>query len=180
MHCRFIRIKIASMVIVMSLFISCNPALKSVVDPSLHNAPYKSLLFVMSFPTGDVESIFWEIRAAMTEQLKKENVNAEFLLIKHTEQQLKLNASDELNNRISSIVTSGKKDVVFIFQPVELSYSNSRFYSGTFLITGKDVKSEKEIWKSQILANKVDYDLGFGGKKAATRILKKMKADKLY
>jgi len=174
------RIRAVLTVFVMSFFFSCNPALKSVVDPSLPNAPYKSLLFVMPFPNDDVESILWEIRAAMTDLLKKENVNAEFLLIKHTKQELKLNASDELNNRISSIVTNGKKDVVFIFQPVELSYSNSRFNSGTFLVTGKDVKSEKEIWKSQFLANKVDYDLGFGGKKVATRILKKMKTDKLY
>lgn len=174
------RIRTVLTVCVMSFFFSCNPAMKSVVDPSLPNAPYKSLLFVMPFPNSEVESIFWEIRAAMTDLLKKENMNAEFLLIKHTKQELKLNEPDELNSRISTIVTTGKKDVVFIFQPLELSYSNSRFTSGTFLITGKDVKTESEIWKSQFLANKVDYDLGFGGKKTATRILEKMKADKLY
>ena len=167
-------------VFAVSFFFSCNPPLKSVVDPSLPNAPYKSLLFVMPFPTDDVESIFWEIRAAMTELLKKENVNAEFLLIRQAKQGLKLNESDELNSRISAIVTTGKKDVVFMFQPLELRYTNSRFSAGTFLITGKDVKTESEIWKSQFVADMSSYYIGVGGKKTATRILEKMKADKLF
>ncbi len=174
------RIRIVLMVFVVAFLISCNPALKSVVDQSLPNAPYKTLFFVMPYENNDVESVFWEIRAAMTDMLKKENINAEFLLIKHVKQGLKLNEADELDTKINNIVTSGKKDVVFIFQSVELSYSNSRFSSGTFLITGKDVKTETEIWKAQFLANNIDYTLGFGGKKTAARILGKMKADKLY
>jgi len=92
--------------------------------------------------------------------------------------ELKLNSNSEINDKINKAVREDEIDLVLFFKAKRLETYNGMNTSLTYIITGTDTKSHKEVWKAEFKSES-SYGPSLYAKKSAKTIYEKLKADKI-
>jgi hypothetical protein len=164
--------------LVLALFLvsSCGVQLKSVVDQSL-DTPYMNTLVVIPYENGITRNFSNVLKEKIAEKFAAANKKVEIILIEQARKnELKLNNSADVNAKINSAIARDNKDLILIFRPTRMQFYNGGLQSATYLITGTDIKSKKEVWKAEFTSSS-SFGPAMFAEKAATTIYDKLKMD---
>jgi hypothetical protein len=92
--------------------------------------------------------------------------------------ELKLNSAADIDAKINAVIASDNKDLILIFSPTKMKFYNGGLQSATYLITGTDLETSKEVWKAEFTSTS-SFGPSLFADKAATSIYDKLKADKV-
>lgn len=156
---------------------ACGVQIKSVVDHSITDS-YKNPLIVIPFENGVTRNFTSTLKQKIEEKFKAENRKIEILLVEQNRNELKLNSSTDINAKINSAISADSKDLILIFRPTKLQFYNGGLQSATYLITGTDVKTRKEIWKAEFTSSS-SFGPSLFAEEASRTIYEKLKSDKV-
>lgn len=170
--------KLISIFLIAVLLTSCGVSIKSVVDSSAINEPYKNPLIVIPYEKYSTSNFSEKLKEKLEIEFNNENKKFEFLLVEQKSKKLALNQNDNVNSEIDNAIRTDQKDIVLIFKPTNLSYYNGGLQSATYELTGIDVLTKKEVWKATFNSNS-SFGPALFAEKSAKIIFEKLKADKI-
>jgi hypothetical protein len=131
-------------------FVSCMVSIDSVVEKSYNSD--NNLLIIIQYTAENKGMIrkFGEEFNALTKNSKNKVVLLPVDISKYTS--LRLNSDADIDNLIKSAINRANIKTIIYLQPTEIGYFNSAIVSMkmSYIATGFDVVSKKQIWKSTI------------------------------
>lgn len=155
---------------------SCGVQIKSVVDKSVTTTPYSNPLIVIPYESGITKNFTSLLKQKIEEKFRTDNRKVEILLVEQSRSELKLNSTADINAKIDSAISSDNKDLILIFRPTKMQFYNGGLQSATYLITGTDLKSRREVWKAEFSSSS-SFGPSLFADKVATSIYDKLKLD---
>lgn len=155
---------------------SCGVQIKSVVDKSSFTNPYSNPLIVIPYENGVTRNFTDLMKQKIEEKFRADNRKVEILLVEQSRSDLKLNSSADIDAKINAAISSDNKDLILIFKPTKMQFYNGGLQSATYLITGTDLKSRREVWKAEFTSSS-SFGPSLFADKAATSIYEKLKLD---
>jgi hypothetical protein len=171
------RYLLTTLVIVVALS-SCGVQIKSVVDKSVTANSYSNPLIVIPYESGVTGNFTDLMKRKIEEKFRADNRKVEVLLVEQNRNEIKLNATAEIDAKINAAISSDNKDLILIFKPTKMQFYNGGLQSATYLITGTDLKSRKEVWKAEFTSSSSVGPSLFADK-AATTIYERLKQDRV-
>lgn len=153
----------------------CGVEIKSVVDNSSGNAPYKNPLIVIAY-NDDTKNFTNLLKQKIEDKFKVDKNRVEIITFARSKKELELNSSDDINDKINTAMMNDSKDLILFFNPTKLEFYNSGLQSATYVITGKDTKTRREVWKAEFTSSS-SFGPSLFAEKAATKIYEKLKMD---
>jgi len=157
---------------------SCGVQIKSVVDKSTTTNPYANTLIVIPFEDGVTRNFASILKQKIEEKFRADNRKVEILLVEQSRSELKLNSTADIDAKINAAILRDNKDLILIFRPTKMQFYNGGLQSATYLITGMDLKSKREIWKAEFSSSS-SFGPSLFADKAATSIYEKLKLDQV-
>lgn len=170
--------KLITFSLIIFLITSCGVSIKSVVDSSAINEPYKNPLIVIPYEKYSTRNFSDKLKEKLEIEFTNANKKVEFLLVEQGREKLALNQNDDVNSKINNAVLTDQKDIVLIFKPTNLSYYNGGLQSATYELTGIDAITKKEVWKATFNSNS-SFGPALFAEKSAKTIFEKLKTDKV-
>ncbi|MGE0588170.1 MAG: hypothetical protein AB7O48_06315 [Cyclobacteriaceae bacterium] len=164
--------------IVVMLLASCGVQINSVVDKTAVATPYLNPLIVIPYENGITANFTSLMKQKIEEKFKADSRKVEVLLVQQSRSELKLNSSTDIDAKINATIASDNKDLIIIFRPTKMQFYNGGLQSATYLITGTDLKSRKEVWKAEFTSSS-SFGPSLFADKAATSIYEKLKVDRV-
>lgn len=155
---------------------SCGIQIKSVVDKSVNTNAYSNPLIVIPYENGVTKNFASLLKQKIEEKFRTDNRKVEILLVEQSRNELKLNSTADINARINAAISSDNKDLILVFRPTKLQFYNGGLQSATYIITGTDLKSKKEVWKAEFTSGS-SFGPSLFADKASTSIYEKLKTD---
>jgi hypothetical protein len=157
---------------------SCGVKIKSVVDKSVSTNPYSNLLIVIPYENGVTKNFTNLMKEKIEEKFRADNRKVEILLVEQSRSELKLNSTADIDAKINAAISRDNKDLIVIFRPTKMQFYNGGLQSATYLLTGMDLKSRKEVWKAEFTSSS-SFGPSLFADKAATSIYEKLKLDRV-
>ena len=157
---------------------SCGVQIKSVVDKSVTTNSYLNPLIVIPYEDGVTRNFTDLVKRKIEEKFRADNRKVEILLVEQSRSELKLNSTADIEAKINAAISSDNKDLILIFKPTKMQFYNGGLQSATYLITGTDLKSRKEVWKAEFTSSS-SLGPSLFADKAATSIYEKLKLDRV-
>ena len=157
---------------------SCGVQIKSVVDNSVTTNTYSNPLIVIPYENGVTKNFTNLLKQKIEEKFRNDNRKVEILLVEQSRNELKLNSTADIDAKINAAISSDNKDLILIFRPTKMQFYNGGLQSATYLITGTDLKSRKEVWKAEFSSSS-SFGPSLFADKAATSIYDKLKLDRV-
>ena len=164
--------------IIIILFSSCGVKLQSVVQSGLTNV-YENPLLVILY--GENQTWFFsnDLKNTLEETFSLNHQKVEILLIETSKNKLVLNATDDIEMQINNVIKRDNKDLVIIFKPVRLGYSNGGLQSASYQLIGVDVGTKREVWKADF-SSSGSFGPSTFAKASAQKIYQKLKEDRIF
>ena len=156
----------------------CGVEIKSVVENSTTRDPFTNPLIVIPYEIGKTKAFTAQLTNKIEEKFKLENKKVEILLVEQNRDDLTLNSSDDINTKINMHILQDKKDLILVFKLTHLQYYNNELHSVTYIITGTDLKTKKEIWKAEFSSTS-SWGPALFAEKSAISIYEQLKADRV-
>ncbi|MGC4023458.1 MAG: hypothetical protein QM734_16670 [Cyclobacteriaceae bacterium] len=164
--------------LIVAVLSSCGVQIKSIADGSVAAYPYSNPLIVIPFESGVTKNFTSLLKTKIEDRFKADNRKVEILLVEQKQDEFKLNSTTDINTKINVVTSSNNKDLVLIFMLTKMQFFNGVLRSVTYQITGRDLRSKKEVWKAEFTSNS-SFGQAVFIDKAATRIYEKLKLDKV-
>jgi len=169
--------KIIIIVIVGILLTSCGVTIKSVADKSI-TEPYQKPFIVIPYEKYSTKNFSKKLKEKIEIEFQNDNRSVNIYIFEKQNKGLSLNANNEVDKKINETILNGKIDLLLIFKPTHLQYTNGGLQSVTYELVGIDTKTKKEVWKAEFSSSG-----GFGpamfAEKSAKIIYEKLKTDKI-
>lgn len=155
----------------------CGVKIQSVVDRSL-TAPYSNPLVLILYDVEEARNFSSLLKDKIGEVFKANNQIVQVSLVEQNSSQLKLNSVDEVDRKVSAAVALDNKDLVLILRPTRISMGDFGPVSSTYVISGTDLKSKREVWKAEFTTTS-SFGPSLFAEKTALSIYKKLKSDRI-
>lgn len=152
----------------------CGVTLDSVVDNNL-SKHYENPLLVIPYSEESFnfsKNLKYNIEGVFSQNKQK----AEVLLIAIQKEELKLNNNNKNDALISNKVMSDSKDLVVMFRPQKLQYSNGSLQTASYQLVGIDVDTKREVWKANF-SSSGSFGPSTFAKKSAEKIYLQLRED---
>ncbi len=164
---------------ILLLVYGCVPPIKSVVDNDALATPFINPLIVIPFENNVTKNFTDILAKRLQEVFLEDQRRVEVITFETSSNKLALNSTTDIKTKINERIAEDQKDVVFVFQPTKLTYQNGMLQTATYIITGTDLRTKKEVWKAEFTSSS-SYGPSLFAQKVARTIFEKMKADRLF
>lgn len=161
------------------LLSGCAVQIDSIVDHSLIKQPYSNPLVVITYEDYSIKDFSNSLKANLETKFGEDQKNIEVLAIEMTGTSLTLNADKRIEQEVNTSMSKDAKDLLLVFQPTNIQMGEGGYRIFTFLITGIDTHTKKEVWKANFTATRGNFGASKMAEQSAKIILNKLKADKV-
>ena len=158
-------------------FVSCGVTIDSIVDNNLAKS-YNNPLMVIPYEKYQTGTFSANLKNNLEKTFSLNNRKIEVLLVASKEEELTLNAEDDISTKINQRINEDNKDIVILFKPTELQYYNGGLQKATYQIIAVDVMTEREVWKANFSSSGTFGPSTFA-QASAEKIYQKLRMDNI-
>ncbi len=165
--------------ILLSIFLtSCGVSIESVVDRSVKQ-PFNHPLVIMLYDKDNLDVFTYKLRRELSAYFKNDEKQVRFILHENGNDKLTLNdRNSNIDSKINEAIVEGKRDLLLIFKPTNLSYTNGGLIAVNYQIIGINTHTKKEVWKANFDVNS-SFGPSSATEKVAKAIFNKLKEDQI-
>lgn len=161
------------------LLTGCAVQIESIVDNSLIKQPYKNPLVVIPYEDYSIKEFSNNLKENLEVEFKGDQRKIEVLAIELTGTSLTLNANKRIDQEVQNSMSNDPKDLLLVFQPTDIEFSEGGYRVFTYQITGIDTNSKKEVWKANFTATRGNFGAAKMAEQSARMIYEKLITDKV-
>lgn len=171
--------KLLLLLIAPLLLTGCAVQLESVVDNSLIKQPYKNPLVVIPYEDYSIKEFSNNLKDDLETTFKGNQRKIEVLAIELIGTSLTLNANKRIDQEVQKSMSNDPKDLLLVFQPTNIEFSEGGYRVFTYQITGIDTSTKKEVWKANFTATRGHLGAGKMAEQSARKIYERLVTDKV-
>lgn len=161
------------------LLSGCAVQIESIVDNTLIKQPYTNPLVVISYEDYSIKKFSDNLKNNLESEFKGDQRKIEVLAIALTGTSLTLNAKKRIDQEVQNSMSNDPKDLLLVFQPTDIEFSEGGYRMFTYQITGIDTGTRKEVWKANFTAARGHLGAAKMAEQSAKMIYKKLISDKV-
>jgi len=159
------------------LLTNCGVTIKSVADKSI-TEPFQKPFIVIPYEKYSTKNFSKKLKEKIEIEFQKDNKDVEIFIFEKQNKGLSLNANNDVDKRINSTIINNNIDLLLIFKPTHLQYTNGGLQSVTYELVGINTKTKKEVWKAEF-SSTGSFGPSMFAEKSAKTIYEKLKVDKI-
>jgi hypothetical protein len=123
--------------------------MKSIVDPNYAKQKYSNPLLVIPYEKNTTEKFNSKLKREIEALFFVDKIKVETFICETKRGDLKLNERSENEDKINEIIKDDQKDLVLVFTPVSINFTNGTIIDAVYEITAIETSNNNEVWKSE-------------------------------